>query len=243
MDVMVLCYHAVSPTWTAALAVTPDALERQLSWLAGQGWQGATFSQAVLAPEAPRTLAVTFDDAYSSVLVAHPILSSLGLPATVFVPTAFATGQEPLRWAGIDQWAHTPDAIELGCLSWDSLGRLAQDGWEIGSHTRTHPRLTTLDADALEVELAQSRTEIGEHLGAECASIAYPYGDVDRRVADAAATAGYTAGASMSSHLTRLGPLRWPRLGIYHVDRFDRFRLKTTRPMRWLRASPFWPHD
>ena len=244
VDVMVLCYHAVSPSWAASLSVTPDALERQLSWLTARGWQGTTFHEAVMAPVAPRTLAVTFDDAFSSVLdLAYPILQSLGLPATVFVPTSFVSSGKPLCWPGIDVWAGTPDAVELGCLSWDALGQLAQEGWEIGSHTCTHPHLTAIGADVVRAELAQSRAEVSEHLGGDCLSIAYPYGDVDHRVAEAAADAGYRVGASMSSHLAQLGSLRWPRLGIYHVDGFDRFRLKTTRPMRWLRGSRLWPQD
>jgi peptidoglycan/xylan/chitin deacetylase (PgdA/CDA1 family) len=239
---MVLCYHAVSPTWDATLSVTPDALERQLGWLTRRGWHGATFSEAVLAPTAERTLAVTFDDAFASVLeLAHPILASLGLPATVFTPTAFAESGRPLQWPGIEHWAQTQSAPELACLTWDALGQLAQDGWEIGSHTRTHPHLTSLDAATLSTELAESRAEVSERLGSTCRSVAYPFGDVDDRVAEAARVAGYTVGASMSSYLERLGVLRWPRVGIYHVDSFGRFRLKTTRGMRWLRASRLWP--
>jgi peptidoglycan/xylan/chitin deacetylase (PgdA/CDA1 family) len=242
MDTMVLCYHAVSPTWTAALSVTPDALERQLTWLTRRGWRGATFSQAVLSCTPARTLAVTFDDAFASVLeLAHPILDSLGLPATVFTPTAFASTGRPLEWPGIDHWAQTPAAPELECLTWDALGQLAQAGWEVGSHTRTHPHLTSLDGEALHTELAESRAEVSERLGLDCTSIAYPYGDVDYRVAEAAQVAGYTVGASMSSRLERLGVLRWPRIGIYHVDSLGRFGLKTTRGMRWLRSSPLWP--
>ena len=34
-------------------------------------------------------------------------------------------------------------------MSWEELGELVEEGWEIGSHTRTHPRLPTLDAPAL----------------------------------------------------------------------------------------------
>src|SRR5205085_9051635 len=84
-DVLVLCYHAVSPTWGASLSVTPDEFESQLRTLLRRGWRGATFRDAVLRPPWPRTLAVTFDDAFLSVLeLAHPILARLGLPATVF---------------------------------------------------------------------------------------------------------------------------------------------------------------
>ena len=53
-----------------------------------RGYRGATFEDAVSAPPARRTLAVTFDDAYLSVLeLGKPILDRLGLVATVFVPT------------------------------------------------------------------------------------------------------------------------------------------------------------
>ena len=32
-------------------------------------------------------------------------------------------------------------------MSWDQLGGLAEAGWEIGSHTRTHPHLTQVGDD------------------------------------------------------------------------------------------------
>jgi hypothetical protein len=75
----------------------------------------------------------------------------------------------------------------------------------------------------------------------ECTSVAYPYVDVDERVAAAAQAAGYEAGAALSSRLSALGPLRWPRVGIYHGDTQRRFRLKASRPMRLMRASALWP--
>src|SRR5687768_15757937 len=90
-DRLVLCYHAVSAEWPAKIAVTPDRLEEQLRLLLRRGYRGATFTEAATAPANGRFLAVTFDDAYRSVLKhAFPIMSRLGLPGTVFVPTNFA---------------------------------------------------------------------------------------------------------------------------------------------------------
>jgi peptidoglycan/xylan/chitin deacetylase (PgdA/CDA1 family) len=241
-EVIVLCYHAVSPTWEATLAVTPDLLERQLTVLRRRGWRGATFHQAVFDPPAERTLSVTFDDAFASVAkLAYPILASLGLPATVFAPSAFISAGQPLRWAGIDHWLATPSAHELEAMSWEQLGRLIEEGWEVGSHTRTHPHLTELDEESLRGELQQSREEIEGRLGLRCNTIAYPYGDVDARVADAGRAAGYVAGAALSRPLTPLGPGRWPRIGIYHGDSMWRFRLKANRLLRRLRAGRYWP--
>ncbi|MGH3262687.1 MAG: polysaccharide deacetylase family protein, partial [Trebonia sp.] len=104
-QLLVLCYHAISPTWSAGLSVTPEAFERQISGLVRRGWTPATFSDAVVQPSVGRTLAVTFDDAFASVRrYALPVLSRLGVAATVFVPTDYVSRQVPLAWAGMDHW-------------------------------------------------------------------------------------------------------------------------------------------
>ncbi len=239
-DVLVLCYHAVSSSWEAELSVTPDDLERQVAFLLGRGWQAATFCEAALNPSAPRTVAITFDDAFASVRdYAAPILSALGVPATVFAPTMYlATGS--LTWPGIEHWKDAPPAYELNAMSWEDLGGLKELGWEIGSHTRSHPHLTQLDDDTLNDELEGSRSDCARELGCSCQTIAYPYGDVDVRVARKAKQVGYLAGASLSGRLERLGPYRHPRVGVYHKDGRWRFRLKAAPLMRELRASRGW---
>ncbi len=240
--VLVLCYHAVSAEWDAPLSTTPDNLERQLAFLAHRGWHASTFTDAVMNPPARKTVAVTFDDAFLSVReLALPVLTSLRWPATVFAPTAFMAHRQALSWAGIDHWQTTAYAMELLSMDWSDLGELTDAGWEIGSHTRTHPRLTTLTDSDLDDELRESRQMCAEHLGRACTSIAYPYGDVNARVASAALRAGYAAGAGLSSSLRPKGPLQYPRVGIYHVDVDRRFRLKMAPITRRLRASRMWP--
>jgi peptidoglycan/xylan/chitin deacetylase (PgdA/CDA1 family) len=237
-DVLVLCYHAVSESWRAPLSVTPDRLERQLRHLVARGYRGATFHEAVHAPRGPRTLAVTFDDAYRSVgALAEPILSSLGLPGTVFAPTAFIGSDKPMTWPGIDRWLGDAHEAELTPMSWNELGALAEQGWEIGSHTRTHPPLTELDGSSLAEQLSGSRADCEGALGIGCRTIGYPYGEVDDRVVGAARTAGYVAGGALPARLHPPSALRWPRIGIYHADRGPRFRTKVSPLVRRLRAS------
>ncbi len=236
---MVLCYHTVSPSWECPLAVTPEQLERQLTLLTRRGWVGAKFSDAVLEPPARRTVAITFDDAFASVIdLALPIMSRLGLPGTVFAPTAFMAQRQPLSWPGIEHWLHTADADELTSMSWDDLGSLADRGWEIGSHTRTHPHLTQLDDQRLEEELTISRHECSERLGRTCTSIAYPYGEADARVTARTREAGYMAGAILTGSLRREDHYRDPRIGVYPIDADWRFRLKVWAPIRRLRGLP-----
>lgn len=239
-DVLVVCYHALSPTWDAELSLAPHDFEYQVTHLLERGWHATTFADAVLRPPARRTLAITFDDAFASVKrYAAPVLARLGAPATVFAPTDFLNGGR-LSWPGLDRWQDTPHASELAAMMWNDLRELAAVGWEIGSHSRTHPRLTQLSDPQLERELGESRDECTRQLGRDCISIAYPYGDVDARVAEVACRLGYRAGAALSSRLERLGPYRHPRVGIYHADVSWRFRLKATRPVRELRASKLW---
>ncbi len=239
-DAIVLCYHAVSPTWSADLSTTPERFEQQLELLLRRGYRGVTFAQAVREPRA-RTIAVTFDDAYRSVReLAHPILDRLGLPATVFAPTAGVDAGRPLSWPGIAQWLGGADERELTPMSWTELRELADAGWQIGSHTVSHPHLTQLDDEALAHELSHSKTVCEERLGVPCESLAYPYGDVDARVIAATARAGYATAAALPSRLGAREPLDWPRIGIYRRDDERRFRVKVSPAVRRLRSSALW---
>ena len=240
-EVLVLCYHAVSPNWPAALSVSPDALERQLSALVRAGWLSCGFTQAVMDPPYAKTLSVTFDDAFASVdSLGEPVLRSLGLTATVFTPTAYIANGRDLAWDGTAHWEHTPFARELKPMSWEQLRSLRDEGWEIGSHTSTHRRLPDLSDDELRIELESSKAECERRLEGPCPALAYPYGQADDRVEAFAAQAGYQVAGRLTSRLDQPAALRWPRVGIYHDDADLRFRLKVSPQIRRLRASPLW---
>ncbi len=239
-DVLVPCYHAVSERWPASLSIAPDHFKAHVAMLAERGFRSATFHEAVLRPPAPRTVAITFDDAYRSVIeLAFPILSRAGFTATVFAPTSFVGTEEPMAWPGIEHWRRTEHAAELTPMSWEELRRLADAGWEVGSHTRSHPRLTEIDDGALEEELRSSRGEIARHLG-RCVSVAYPYGDHDARVVEAAGRAGYETAGTLPARLKPAGPLDWPRIVITHDDDPRRFGWKVSPAVRRLRATAAW---
>jgi peptidoglycan/xylan/chitin deacetylase (PgdA/CDA1 family) len=239
-DILALSYHAVSERWPSPLAVRPDALERQLGALVRAGYRGATFTEAVTAPPGDRVVAVTFDDAFRSVLTAaRPVLDALGLPATVFAPTAWVGGAA-IAWPGLEHWRGTPEAHELRPMTWDELAELAAGGWEIGSHTCTHPYLTKLEPGRALRELRDSRAACEDQLGRACTSLAYPYGDHDDVVVALAATAGYRAAATVPVRLCRPEPLRWPRIGIYRDDGERSFALKVSPAVRRLRRGPAW---
>jgi peptidoglycan/xylan/chitin deacetylase (PgdA/CDA1 family) len=238
---LVLCYHALSDQWPADLSTTPREFTRQMELLAARGYRGTTFAEAVRAQPGDRLVAVTFDDAFRSVLDhARPVLDRLGFAASVYAVTGRSGDDRPLAWDGTDRWLGGPHEGELEPMGWDQLAELAAAGWEIGSHTATHPHLTRLGDAELDRELSVSRAVIEERLGRPCPTLAYPYGDVDERVVAAARRAGYDAAGALPSALAGADPLRWPRIGIYHADRGVRYRLKVAPAVIRLRSSAAW---
>jgi peptidoglycan/xylan/chitin deacetylase (PgdA/CDA1 family) len=240
-DRIAFCYHALSRDWPAVLSVTPDQFEFQIRLLASRGYRGTTFTEAALSDDAGRCVAITFDDGYLSVLErAKPILDRHGFAGTVFVPTAFVDRDEPMAWDGIDQWVGGPYQSELTPLSWHQLRSLCDAGWEVGSHTVTHPRLTRLGDGDLREELVESRRECERQTGTACSSLALPYGDSDQRVLEEAQAAGYTAVGLLDSRLARDSQVACPRVGVYHDDGPRAFRMKVSPLVRRLRRSPAW---
>jgi peptidoglycan/xylan/chitin deacetylase (PgdA/CDA1 family) len=236
-DTIVLCYHAVSDDWPHALAVSTAQLRAQLSILVDRGYRGIRFRDVVDRPRG-RNVAVTFDDAYrSTVAHAAPVLAELGLPGTVFAPTSYIGIDAPMVWPGIDELAQGPHAAELLPATWDELRSLARAGWEVGSHTVTHPRLPEIDDEQLREELQASRDTIAAEIGEPCVTIAYPYGRFDDRVTRAAAAAGYSLAGVLDRQATRPSPMAWPRVGVYAFDSLNRFKLKIAPSLRGLLGS------
>jgi peptidoglycan/xylan/chitin deacetylase (PgdA/CDA1 family) len=65
-------------------------------------------------------------------------------------------------------WIDTP-----GHLSVDQIRGLRDAGWEIMSHTVSHPKLTSLDAAQIEVEFAESKAAL-ERRGITVRNVVYP---------------------------------------------------------------------
>jgi len=243
-ELLILCYHALSRRWSSPLAVGPDRLGAQVRFLLGRGWVAKTLAEAISQP-ARRTLVLTFDDAYHSVLSEGlPVLERLGVAATLFVPTDLAdrgglmTDVIPIK----DAWVG--DQKEMRGMSWEEVRRLAEAGWEIGSHTCSHPDLRALGSERVTEELRRSRSICEERLQRACHSFAYPYGFHDERTKSLVAEAGYRRAVTLELHLlTPLhgrGLLDLPREGIYPTTSWPKFLINSSRAIRRARYSaPF----
>jgi len=191
-----------------------------------RGYRPATARDIV--PGNGRLLHVTFDDAYRSAREALPVLSRLGVPATVFACTDFIgdDGQRGYIPESIAVAAGTPP-FELETMTWAELCDIADSGVEVGAHTVTHPHLTTLTDHELERELRESREKIEAKLGRACPLVAYPYGDEDERVHAAARAAGFEAGFAIPGRVRPLNAYAIPRVSVIRRDGLIRASLKT----------------
>ena len=140
---------------------------------------------------------LSFDDGFRNVFTnAVPILSDLGVPAIVFVPSAIIDADWQTTQQFCLQTARYAAVIEM--MRWDDLRQMVSSGLEVGSHTRTHARLADIsnDPSRLEYELAGSKRDIERALGGPCRYIAWPFGtrsDVDDASLRKVVEVGYEA--------------------------------------------------
>jgi peptidoglycan/xylan/chitin deacetylase (PgdA/CDA1 family) len=137
---------------------------------------------------------VTFDDGFADTLEhALPVLKEFGIPAAVFPVLDLNR-----RYSA---WDSAPE-MRAPLLEPEDMRAMEDAGVEFGSHTVAHTRLTRALPGALEDELVRSREILAAIVARPLPVLAYPYGDVDERVKDAARRAGYAAGLAVAS-----GPL------------------------------------
>jgi peptidoglycan/xylan/chitin deacetylase (PgdA/CDA1 family) len=180
--VPILEYHAIQPPVSGAtypeLFVPQADFQHQMQWLKDHGYEAVTLDQVETAwyqggKLPPKPVVVSFDDGYlSQYVAAFPEMQHLG-------------------WKGvlnlIAQGSDLPDA---------DAKKMIQAGWELASHTVTHPDLTTLDSTELQREVAGSRQILRERFGVPVNNFCYPSGRYDDTVISAVHRAGYVGAES-----------------------------------------------
>jgi peptidoglycan/xylan/chitin deacetylase (PgdA/CDA1 family) len=118
------------------------------------------------------------------------------------------------------------------------LRALAESGFEIGFHTRSHPILPNLGDDELDAALTEGRQPIEAIVGGPLRLISYPHGKADRRVAEAARSAGYVLGFTTEARAFHQGDdqLLIGRPYASYADA-QRFALESARMLRAAETS------
>ncbi len=209
-------------------AIRPDFtagdLERVLGWLA-ERFAFLTPDQA-FEPGA-RGVLLTFDDGFANnVKEALPLLERFGAPAIFFVTLQHL--EDSGNWLpsvrrqleGSEQeWPEEIRQDLFDGMNEDQLRLcVAHPLISIGSHTLHHPRLSECEDPVLGRELEGSCLRLEELGGQPVKFFAYPYGDYDRRVAEAVRDAGYRAAFVEDSRQVGLPAFEIPRVGLYSSE-------------------------
>lgn len=188
--VPILMYHSVAPSGDP-LTVSAIQLDAQLDYLSRAGFGTVSVREVLDAQDGhgklpAHPIVLTFDDGfaehYSTVL---PLLQKRRQKATFFIVSGW-TAEDPAH-RKVDPQVHRPH------LTWAEVRALRDAGMEIGSHTVTHGNLSALNAEAVRVELEQSRADLERELQMPVDVFAYPFTRQHLRVRQAVQRAGYRA--------------------------------------------------
>jgi len=177
----ILTWHSLDCSGSP-ISVAPEEFRRQVQWLAASRIAVVGVERLLDLPDDADAAALTFDDGFANFAVeAAPVLGEYGFAATIFVVTGHVGGDN--RWGGLEQ----PGIPSLPLLDWDQLARLRDNGFTLGAHTRSHPRLPGLEGPALDEEISGASEEMAARLGTRPAGFAYPYGDASGLAAESVA--------------------------------------------------------
>jgi peptidoglycan/xylan/chitin deacetylase (PgdA/CDA1 family) len=185
--VPVLTYHVIGTPPPGApfpeLYVTPGLFRAQIAALVAAGYHAVTLDRVWQAwhgrarlPSKP--VGLSFDDGYRGDFgAAMPVLRRRGWPGVLNLLVA------NLHRRG---W---------GLRSW-MVQRMIRNGWEVASHTLTHPDLNTVSPTQLWREVHRSRLVLQRRFHVPVDFFCYPSGDFDAAVLAAVRRAGYVGAAT-----------------------------------------------
>ncbi len=175
--VPILVYHDLGTPPPAenypGLFVSDSDFESEMAWLHQQGYQAVTLDEMMndffhggTLPAKP--IVITFDNGY--------------IPQATFAPSVMSR----YGWPGV------LNEITVGHLDNARLQKLVKLGWEVDSHSLTHPDLTQIGPTALQQQVVDSRRFLQRVLHVPVNSFCYPSSRYDAAVVAAVKAAGYT---------------------------------------------------
>jgi peptidoglycan/xylan/chitin deacetylase (PgdA/CDA1 family) len=172
----------------------------------------------------PRPIIITFDDANEdNYTVAFPIMQTYGFTGILYLPF---------------DYIGTPGYMTAG-----QINEMIAAGWEIGSHTLTHPTdFLTLGQAALRSEIVDSKAQLEDLFGVPVETFAYPFGDVTSAAVDYVHFAGYIAAMGATGYSWNQGKGNLFVLQRCEIKGSDDAK-SFTRFLPWIGDPSFLPTD
>ena len=260
----VLAYHRVREIPEYGMDVSAIEFKRQMEWLAHEGWRTISLDrikecldQDLKLPD--KSFAITFDDGHKdNYTQALPVLKKYGFSALVYLTAGYIgtvkytvkttagrqwLAEKPANW----QERETVNFRKFEFLSWEEIKEMKAAGLEFGSHTLTHPHLTTLPPVEQQREIGEAKKNIAGKLDITVKHFCYPYQDFNRETEELVAQAGFLTASYAPSHydLTFFWDDNFAleRIGIFGGINLLKFKLLVTGRYWQVRASAgsgFW---
>ncbi|MBT8085957.1 MAG: polysaccharide deacetylase family protein, partial [Woeseia sp.] len=231
-----LTYHRITSTVPGLPLpehnVTPERFREQLEGLLLRGFNFWPLRKVIEHCELrqqipPRTVVITFDDGYENFYTnALPVLQDLGLPATVFVATAFLDAADPFPF---DEWGmqyadRAPPATFRPLRSEQCLEMHAAGLVEIAAHTHSHQDFHGRPGDFLN-DMRSCIGTLNEMLGVRELTFSFPFGrleagDAGEEMVEVAKSTGVKCGLTTESECIdpASDPFTWGRFTAFPFD-------------------------
>lgn len=212
--VQILFYHRVADDHHNPWTIGTGAFQEQIDYLVDR-FDVVSLTEAqrriLRGKNRKPTVAITFDDGYADNMhFAMPLLVRRKLPFTYFVTSGNIHSGEPFphdRQRGVPLAPNTVGDIR----------ELAQQGVEIGAHTRTHADLAKLDHSELVDEIVGSKQDLEDITGQQVRYFAFPYGQ-PRNLSPEGFSVAQEAG--FAGVCSAYGGYNFPGGDPFHLERF-----------------------
>lgn len=211
-------------------AVSLEKFRQQIRILKEAGYEAVTLRELASAMKGkgklpPKPVVVTFDDGYEGTARnALPVMQEHGMRGVLFAIAG--------RIGGRNDWDRKSGGPELPLMGEAEIRRLLAAGWELGAHTVSHPRLTTLAPREAQMEIWSSKETLEEKFKTPVDSLSYPYGAHSPDLCEMVRKAGYKAGVTIFSSAPSVTADLWRMRRVFpHAgDSSLTFRLKLSHP-------------
>jgi peptidoglycan/xylan/chitin deacetylase (PgdA/CDA1 family) len=188
----ILTYHKIGPSPARprmkGLYLSARLFRRQLAELRAAGFSSGSLDTCASSRQG-RPLVITFDDGYVNVL-RHtlPPLAETRFQAVQFL-VADLLGK-------CNEWDVPLGEAPEPMMDAAQVREWLAAGHEIGSHTLTHPWLTSLSPDRAREEIVASKKKLEDLFGRPVTHFCYPYGDWNEAVRALVMETGYRTACS-----------------------------------------------
>lgn len=217
----ILAYHKIDRRFEWGVTrLYPGQFELQMKFLHDRHYRVVPLSEGLSGKVKMPCAVITFDDAYRELKEnAFHLMEQYSFRGTIFVVTGFV-GKK-------NTWDVNLAYRTFTHLDWVDLRKLVEAGYEVGSHSHTHPDLTKIESRRVREELAVSKQILEDRLGTTVRYISYPFARYSETVKNIAWECGYEGGVCLSHPLKRGDDMfEIERLSVYVFDSMMNFKSK-----------------